>query len=610
MRRRAVVLLAAASTVMAGAVALPSVAASPSAGTSGASAWKARPATYGVIAERDKRVVMDDGVRLDVDVIRPAGQDGNAAPGRFPTIVTFTPYNKNAPRLNFQNDYLVQRGYVQVIADIRGTGGSEGAWDSFGPLEQQDGKTLVEWAGAQPWSTGNVGMFGASYGGIIQLFTAAKQPKGLKAIFPIVPSADVYRDIVGSGGQVNTSFIPFWLGLVTGTSSIPPTYVTSDPAGAALTVANHATNASGFQAHTVAQALAGDTTAFDGPFYRTRSTIEVIKQVKVPVFIVGGFYDLFQRGEQLLYQTLRNQGNPTRLVMGPWTHLQASEGQGLPKDGVPALSEQELRWFDRYVRDIPDAAMDRDVPQVRYVDLSTGHYKSASAWPPVGTTFTSYKLGGVSSLGGTSGTLSKATGTGSDTFPYIPVSGACTRSTDQWSAGLAAIAPCESDQSLNDSLGVSYDLPVSKAMKITGAVAAHLFVSTTGKDGQITARLEDVDAAGKATQLTAGWQVLSLRKTDMTKSVKANGHVIQPWHPFTKSSVLPVKANEVYEVWVEIFGTATTIAPGHKLRLSLQAADSPHLTPPVPQLASMLGSTLTVVHDAAHPSELIVPVGK
>src|SRR5258708_18335967 len=110
---------------------------------------------------------------------------------------------------------MVTRGYVQVIADVRGTGGSEGAWDSFGTREQLDGKEIVNWAAEQPWSNGNIGLHGTSYGAINQLFTAAQHPEGLKAIFPIVPMSDAYRDITGSGGQINTSFIPSWLGLVT-----------------------------------------------------------------------------------------------------------------------------------------------------------------------------------------------------------------------------------------------------------------------------------------------------------------------------------------------------------------------------------------------------------
>ena len=110
------------------------------------------------------------------------------------------------------------------MVDVRGTGGSQGSWDSFGPNEQRDGSEMVRWARTQPWSNGRIGGYGPSYMAITQLTTAARRPKGLKAIFPIVPMSDSYRDITFSGGQTNVSFIPLWLGLVTGTSLIPPAY--------------------------------------------------------------------------------------------------------------------------------------------------------------------------------------------------------------------------------------------------------------------------------------------------------------------------------------------------------------------------------------------------
>ena len=93
------------------------------------------------------------GKVLYVDVVQPADSSGNPLPGRYPVLLTQTPYNKNAA-LNFENDYLVEHGYVQVIADVRGTGSSEGAWDSFGPREQQDGSELAGWTRSQSWSDG------------------------------------------------------------------------------------------------------------------------------------------------------------------------------------------------------------------------------------------------------------------------------------------------------------------------------------------------------------------------------------------------------------------------------------------------------------------------
>src|SRR5205085_11365372 len=147
-----------------------------------AGAWTAPKAQYpGVVKQQDVSITMSDGVVLHGDVIHPATASGAAAPGKFPVLLTQTPYNKAAPSLNFENDYLVEHGYVQVIADVRGTGSSEGNWDSFGTREQKDGAELVRWCVNRPWSDGDVGLYGISYGAINQLFTAEQDPPHLKA---------------------------------------------------------------------------------------------------------------------------------------------------------------------------------------------------------------------------------------------------------------------------------------------------------------------------------------------------------------------------------------------------------------------------------------------
>jgi hypothetical protein len=102
--------------------------------------------------------------------------------------------------------------------------------------------------------------------------------------------------------------------------------------------------------------------------------------------------------------------------------------------------------------------------------------------------------------------------------------------------------------------------------------------------------------------------VLSLRALDEGKTVRKDGFVVKPYHPFTKVSKLPVNAGEPMEVYVEIFPTAALFAKGHTLRLTLQSGDAPHLSPPLPQLADSFGGTIKVWHDAGHPSQLIVPI--
>jgi putative CocE/NonD family hydrolase len=74
-----------------------------------------------------------------------------------------------------------------VIADVRGTGGSEGElvgnYDLGGHGEGKDVYDLVEWIAQQPWCDGNVGMIGISYFATVQVMGAAEAPPRLKAIF-------------------------------------------------------------------------------------------------------------------------------------------------------------------------------------------------------------------------------------------------------------------------------------------------------------------------------------------------------------------------------------------------------------------------------------------
>lgn len=591
--RRLVTLLVLALAVGAG---LPVAAAPP--------AWAPRPATYEVVQQRDARITMSDGVRLRADVYFP-GKGGKPAGGRFPVVLTQTPYNKAAPRLNFHSAYLVQRGYIQVVADVRGTGGSEGMWDSFGSREQRDGAELVRWAAAQPWSDGRVALHGTSYGAINQIFTAAQQPAGLKAIFPIVPMADSYRDISITGGQNNTSFIPLWLGLVTGGGLAPSTAAADDPVAAATTLGQHAANVANFPAPVVAGSTTGGDISYDGPFHRQRSPIEVIDRVNVPTFLVGGWYDLFQRGTPMLYERL-SQRVPTRLLMGPWYHITA--GEGLPADGVRSLDELELRWFDHHVRGIADPELDRQAP-VTYYRLGEGHYHRTGTWPPADVVATTVHLSGHAQQGAPGGlSLTAPTTDATSPVPWHPFGGLCSRSPAQWTASGQDLG-CKDDQRANEVAGVAFELPAAPQPRtLAGPIAAALSVSTNGRDAMLVVRVEDVAPDGAITQITAGWQVLSLSKlTPARDTLTRNGKVLRPWHPFTRASQSIPADGEVRQVWVEVFPTAAVVAAGHRLRVSIQPSDTPHLTAPAPQAAQLVGSVLTVYTGPRHPSFLHVP---
>jgi len=625
--RRHPLLSRVAATLAAGALlsplpalasAAPAHGATPAVHGGARASWHPRPATYpGTVTEKDLAIPMSDGTVLRGDLTLPADADGKAVDRRFPVIVSITAYNKSSGGFGGlaggDGSFLVQRGYAQLTVDARGTGSSEGGWAAFSRREDQDAGEVVEWAHSRqrPWSNGRIGMDGPSYLGMSQIFAAGARPAGLKAIFPQVPAADVYRDVVASGGAIDVGFIPLWLGLVTGTSVIPPQVAATDPRSGLGALFSHLSAAATFTAPLMLKAMLGDEPAYDGPFYRDRSPDRVIDRVDVPTFLVGGEFDIFQRGTPLLFENLRKRGVPTRLIIGPWDHLEGSAGTGIAQAGYGTLSELQLRWFDRYVRGVPDPTLDRDIPPLTYYEQGSGAWTTGRQW--IGRQrAVSFRLSGPATAGGGAGVLTEgAAADGTAYVPPVPVSGLCTRSTNQWTAGLpeAALAdlPCWQDNAANDRTGIVYETaPMTSALRLRGPIAARLYTSSATGDGMLSVAVSDVAPDGTVTRLTGGWQVVSHRALDERRSRSLDGRLIQPFHPFTKAAQAPLASGEVAPVDVEVFPTAASIAPGHRLRVSIQAFDAPHLMPTVPDLPKALAG-LTIHSSAAYPSVLTIP---
>jgi putative CocE/NonD family hydrolase len=139
-------------------------------------------------------VAMKDGVRLAYVVWCPKKD------GRYPTLLEYGPYAGGGTQFGYAKPFL-EAGYAFVGASLRSTGCSEGAVDCFSsPTEGPDGAAVVEWAAAQPWSTGDVGMVGNSYCATTQFFVAAQHPPHLKAI-AVSGTEDGYEDWSMVGGM-------------------------------------------------------------------------------------------------------------------------------------------------------------------------------------------------------------------------------------------------------------------------------------------------------------------------------------------------------------------------------------------------------------------------
>jgi putative CocE/NonD family hydrolase len=149
--------------------------------------------------ESDVAVPMRDGVFLRADVHHPSGS------GRFPTLVYRTPYGRKHAEGNDVVRAALARGYAVLLEDVRGRYGSEGVFVPYAS-EGRDGYDTIEWAAAQPWSTGDVGTFGLSYPGAVQWLAAVETPPHLKAMVPAM-TFSTPRNFFYAGGTWDLSWI-------------------------------------------------------------------------------------------------------------------------------------------------------------------------------------------------------------------------------------------------------------------------------------------------------------------------------------------------------------------------------------------------------------------
>ncbi len=147
-----------------------------------------------------------DGTQLALDVHLPSGK------GPFPTLIEYAGYGYANPAGPQSGISVIANlmGFAVVDVNMRGTGCSGGAFDFFEPLQQLDGYDVIETIAHQPWVLNNkVGMFGISYGGISQLFTAQNNPPSLAAITPM-SVLDASATTLYPGGILNNGFALSW----------------------------------------------------------------------------------------------------------------------------------------------------------------------------------------------------------------------------------------------------------------------------------------------------------------------------------------------------------------------------------------------------------------
>lgn len=260
-------------------------------------------------------VTMRDGVRLAATLYKPEGAPPQAT---FPALLECHPYRKDdgsvlreLPRYT----YYVQRGYVGVRVDIRGTGASEGvADDEYSTQEGQDALEVIAWLAAQPWCNGNVGMWGISYGGFNAIQIAMLQPPALKAIIAVDATDDVYTDdVVYWNGALQCESLGRWpLSMIASTGL---------PGAPDYDVDSRAVQARFAKEPWI---LAWLRQQRDGPYWRRMSLRPRYEAIHIPTMLIGGWLDGYTDS---IPRMLAAMQAPTRAIIGPWPHAWPDEAR-------------------------------------------------------------------------------------------------------------------------------------------------------------------------------------------------------------------------------------------------------------------------------------------
>ena len=343
-------------------------------------------------------VPMRDGVNLSTDIYLP-DIDSPA-----PAILIRSPYNNNAEAVVKDCMYFASRGYAVAVQDVRGRWDSEGEWYPF-KSEAEDGYDTQEWLGGQPWCDGNVGTAGGSYLAMVQWQAAPLRSKYLKAMAPRVGYSNFYHNWAYTGGAFQLAFNMRWAAVQMHTRTNQIQYLW-------LPGENHLANLHWHLPLRTMDEAAGrdnriwkdwiDHPDYDDYWKGMRPIEERYADVDVPVYGMGGWFDVFLQGTLNNFMGVREHGRDPgksnqKVVIGPWIHSLGASGVETVTGDVDYgdavridLMNEHLRWFDRWLKGI-DNGVDEE-PPVNVFVMGANEWRTASEWPIPDTRYTPYYL--------------------------------------------------------------------------------------------------------------------------------------------------------------------------------------------------------------------------
>jgi putative CocE/NonD family hydrolase len=562
----------------------------------------ALPAAAKDVVERDVAVPMRDGVVLRADVLRPEGT------GPFPVLVYRTPYGKT-PAQSEYNTFAkaVARGYAVVVQDVRGRYASAGDFSAY-TNEGKDGFDTIEWAATQPWSNGDVGTFGLSYPGAVQWLAALESPPHLKAMAPAMTFATP-RNFFLSGGVFDLSWIS-WIWSISGDTRArknlpgPRTEEEVDAAWAK----NNMELRSRLPLNDLVELREVAPYFFEwmkhpaaDPWWDWAEIRGRYDRVSAAVLNISGWHDEAYGPDGAitnfrgLLESRKGQADPcTRLVMGPWVHGVGATASRKSGDRVfgPAAAidydELVLRFMDHYLRGI-DNGLDRE-KRVRAFVMGENAWHEGDGWPLARVEPRTYYLSREAGVGRLVADAAAGRGERSSFLsdPAKPV-------TDPFAQRVGA----HDYRALAKQAGTATfeTEPLSADMSVLGAIEAELRVSVDAPDTDLWVKVHDVAPDGTA------WNLMS-PGLDVVRASTRDGRL--------EPSLL--KPGEIVTLRFSNLYTGNRFLKGHRLRIVLTPEFFPHFSRNLHTGLSetvskeMRTATITIHHDAANPSRLVLPV--
>lgn len=567
-----------------------------------------------ILIEKNQFVSMRDGVLLATDLYRNA--DGSTAP----VLVMRLPYNKER-FVNPDVMTLVQAGFHLVIQDSRGRFASQGDFHAAAQ-EINDGVDCYTWVAQQPWCNGWIGTLGTSYVGQVQWLAAPQMPDAVRAMSVLLAPVDHYSDIAYRGGVLNLGSMLFWCSMmavgeqgrrIAAGTATPDVLQTQ-----AMALGNLANLYHTLPLAEMAHLQGVSPHFFDwinhpayDDFWR-RIDARNFPQINKPVLHIGGWYDIFLNGTLQGYIGMRRSAksaearNRQKLIVGPWSHgtnwtsSYHEMDYGMHASGEAVnLTGVQLRWQERWVKGIPNG-IDQE-PPVRIFVMGINQWRDEADWPLPDTRYTAYYLhsnGHANTLYG-DGSLSPLApgGEPADRFVYDPLNPVPSIGGANLMPFASSIGPRDQRQVETREDVLIFSTPVlPQNIEVTGPITAHLYVSSSAPDTDITCKLVDVHPDGRAILLTDG--ILRLRYR----------------HSFTTPTLL--QPDEIVPIAIDLWSTSNVFLAGHRLRIEVSSSCFPKFA----RNSNTGGNVATesreeyqvavnrVYHDADHPSHILLPI--